>query len=688
MQNLGNTGVKGSTGVTHQPPPPPSSPPVGASPIKHIFVLMMENRSYDHFLGFSGITGTDTQTGQPTTAEGLTGGEANCYTIQTGTTVVIPGQPKTGPPATSHPQGVMKLKPIGQPTGPGLPQQVPTYTTYKFAVSPTAGDITDWQGNPTAENPGLDPEHQFPDVMVQLCDLPPLAASAGLNGGSYPPVTNAGFAACYARKDAGNPGEVMLCFSKENLPVLNALANEFVLCDHWFSSMAGPTEPNRMFAHAATSGVWDDSPSTADYAAIYGVKTLSLAAGRDFGIPFANGTIFNRLRDANKPFRIYAGDSQPQVGLLAGISLYFDVDDFANFLEDVNDPGYDAVYTFIEPRYDTLSEQVGADFVNNSQHSSNSVTLGEQLIKNVYEAIRYSPHWNESMLIITWDEHGGFYDHVPPPRATPTGSKGQKYGFMFDQYGPRVPAVVISPWCPKNMIEHRQLEHSVIPATIEQVFGLQPLTVRDGALTGLQSLATLATPRVVPELTLTPVTAPNPTTAAPWTVDSSGKPVSLSGKPINLPPVWAKAGLETAKLATATELTPSVQGPASAAAPALTANVAANAVLAGHTIVETPVAAKQVDLSKPLSSISDPWLAAATAVAVKAHIEAAPAETASIVSRMKGLKTLGDLAQYHSEVTPIISNAQAAARQQRVSARKLQVQKLATGIAPAASAAG
>ena len=142
------------------------------------------------------------------------------------------------------------------------------------------------------------------------------------------------------------------------------------------------------------------------------------------GISFEHGTIFDALRRAKVPFRIYAGDGFPQVGLLSGISLYYDVDDFANFAGDVNDPTYDAAYTFIEPRYDTISQNLGLPFVNNSQHPANSVELGEALIKTVYETIRNSPHWNQSMLIITWDEHGGFFDHVTPPPAAriPTGS--------------------------------------------------------------------------------------------------------------------------------------------------------------------------------------------------------------------------------------------------------------------------
>ena len=160
----------------------------------------------------------------------------------------------------------------------------------------------------------------------------------------------------------------------------------------------------------------------------------------------------------------------------------------------------------------TPSHRIWAcSFVNNSQHSSSSVALGEELIKTVYEAVRNSPHWNESMLIITWDEHGGFYDHVPPPRATPTGSKGTEMRlYVRSIWSARSWAIVISPWCPRNMIEHRQLEHSVIPATVEQVCGLQPLTVRDAGITGLQALATLSAPRAVQELTLRPISAPNP----------------------------------------------------------------------------------------------------------------------------------------------------------------------------------
>jgi phospholipase C len=230
------------------------------------------------------------------------------------------------------------------------------------------------------------------------------------------------------------------------------------------------------------------------------------------------------------------------------------------------------------------------------------------------------------MLIITWDEHGGFFDHVTPPPAAPipTGSppkdiQGKDHGFMFDRYGPRVPAVVISPWCPQNLIEHRQLEHSFIPATIEQLFGLGPLTNRDAGVVGLQTLATLAAPRNV----TTPI--PDAHAAAEPSGPVPGTPAGSAGTVVS-----SAVG--------------AISGKASAPA--------------------APVG------SASMLNLADPWLASALAVAVKAHIEAAPAEAANIRARAFRLKTVGDLAQYNKDLTPIVSNARAQARQQKVAARK------------------
>lgn len=566
----------------------------GTSAIKHLFVLMMENRSFDHLLGFQGIVGKDAQTGAATKAEDLSAPEV--ATIQ---------QPSNG------------------------------FDNLKYTVSPTAGDKT---------FNTHDVKHQFPDVLMQLCgQTAGQANKAGLKGASYPPIAkleDRGFAADYAlNSDPKNPGEPMRCFAAGTLPVLTALAKEFVLCDHWHSSIPGPTEPNRMFAHAASSGGWDDSPTTSQYEDIYAKNVGGgIVGASSHGISFANGTIFDALRRAKVPFRIYTGDAFPQVGLLSGISLLSDIDDFENFAGDLNDPGFDAAYTFIEPRYDQIPQSQGLSFVNNSQHPPNSIELGEALIKTVYEALRNSLIWGESMLIVTYDEHGGFFDHVTPPPAKriPAGSppkdiEGISYGFMFDQYGLRVPAIVISPLCPQNLIDHRQFEHSSIPATIEQLFNLRPLTVRDSNALSVHTLASLNAPRNVTATIPNPVTASEPGAPVQGTPGGSGG-VTTGGSP----------------------------GAASAVA---------------------------APLGSDLLDLNDPWLSAALAVAVKAHMEAAPADAANIRARGFAVKTVADLAQYHNEMAPVVQNARVLARQQKVAARKLAVSQAGKFIAKQAAKA-
>ncbi len=96
-----------------------------------------------------------------------------------------------------------------------------------------------------------------------------------------------------------------------------------------------------------------------------------------------------------------------------------------------------ASYTFLEPSWDATG---------NSQHPNYNVALGEQLIHDVYYALRNGPAWNQTLLIVTYDEHGGCYDHVPPPSgAVPPDNSVGEYGFDFKRFGPRVPTVLVSP---------------------------------------------------------------------------------------------------------------------------------------------------------------------------------------------------------------------------------------------------
>lgn len=403
--------------------------------IEHVYVLMLENRAFDHMLGFSGITGADAVTGDPTAIYGLTGSESNLF------------------------NGV-------------------TYPVVRGAdnIMP------------------MDPPHEFPNVLEQLCG----PGAVYRPGDAYPAVNDSGFVASYAGGKGKDPGEVMKCYTPGQLPVLHALAREFVVCDNWHASIPGPTWPNRIFVHAASSGGLDHSPSAAE---IVNWEVLD-------GVALPNGHIFDRLNDAGIGRRLYGGDDFPTVAALKGIHLD-DIRHYSKFASDLQQAGYDDRYIFIEPAYDVLNSYRDG----NSQHPQGDVTRGEALIKSTYEAIRNSPAWNSSLLIITWDEHGGFFDHGVPPAAiapgdTAPGSALNQYGFTFEQYGARVAAVIISPLIPRNLVDHRLYDHSSIPATVESLFGLAPLTARDAAAHHLDELVTLRTPR-----TDTPVTLP--ATAAP-----------------------------------------------------------------------------------------------------------------------------------------------------------------------------
>ena len=390
--------------------------------IEHVFVLMLENRSFDHMLGFSGITGTDAETGRQTAIRGLTGAESNSFGGQL------------------------------------------------FPVSRGADFVM-----------ATDPAHEFPDVLHQLCGL----TATYPRGGAYPPIDNSGFVASYVAGGGRNPGEIMRCYTPDQLPVLNALAREFVVCDNWHASMPGPTWPNRMFVHAASSAGLDHSPT------VWEIAQWELISG----FSFPNGTVFDRLQQHKIRRRIYGGDDFPMVAALKGIGVD-DIRRYDFFASDVAQTDYSDQYIFIEPSYDVFHEYRNGT----SQHPLGDITRGEDLIKKTYEAIRNSPAWPKSLLVITWDEHGGFYDHAHPGSAAAPGDTGpedsnNENGFTFAQYGPRVPAIIISPKIPKNLVDHRAYDHASVPATLAMLFDMNPLTARDANANHLERLITLKTPR-------------------------------------------------------------------------------------------------------------------------------------------------------------------------------------------------
>jgi phospholipase C len=137
----------------------------------------------------------------------------------------------------------------------------------------------------------------------------------------------------------------------------------------------------------------------------------------------------------------------------------------------------------------------------NSQHPNYNVALGEQLIHDVYYALRNGPAWNETLLIITYDEHGGCYDHVPPPvGAVPPDNSAGEYGFDFKRFGVRVPTVLVSPLIAAGSVFRvapgtMPLDHTSILKTVERRWQLAALTARDAAAQDVGAALTLTVPR-------------------------------------------------------------------------------------------------------------------------------------------------------------------------------------------------
>jgi phospholipase C len=235
------------------------------------------------------------------------------------------------------------------------------------------------------------------------------------------------------------------------------------------------------------------------------------------GFPIRNGTIFQQPLTS----RIYCGGVLCMSQTLKGVN-FTHVHHYSNFAADVSSVSqpYGINFTLIEPDYGDVT---GTFKGGTSQHPMDSITGGERLIKEVYESIRTSL-WEKSLLIVLWDEHGGFYDHVLPPKAVapgdpPVTSRANQYGFDFTQYGPRVAAVIVSPRVPRNLIDHRLYDHTSVLATTRALFGLAPLTQRDANARNLLLLASLAAPRTTPERLPEPAGVPDAPTA---TSDKSG----------------------------------------------------------------------------------------------------------------------------------------------------------------------
>jgi phospholipase C len=251
-------------------------------------------------------------------------------------------------------------------------------------------------------------------------------------------------------------------FTPDKLPVLTNLATEFAVYNRWFSSIPGPTLCNRAFAH---------------YGSSFGQVSMDV-----FYWNKQYKSIYERLLVATPKVssRLYyydvASSSLEVVNLLQNQPELFGT--FQDF-KDSCDRNQLPQYCFIEPNYtDHDDPSGGGEIIASDQHPDHDVRAGEQFIADVYSRIRNNPKlWPNTAILVVYDEHGGIYDHVPPPACTPDSpyvaqpaATGTPDPFHFDRLGVRVPAILISPWVKRGTVINDVFEHASIPATATEFF--------------------------------------------------------------------------------------------------------------------------------------------------------------------------------------------------------------------------
>jgi phospholipase C len=312
--------------------------------IKHVIVLMLENRSFDHMLGFLKKLNSNIDGCLPDNTE-------------------------------------LCSNPI-DPLDSSSPKVIVDDEAVYVQISPThsiSGTTDQIYGSPDGTDPSM----------------------KGFIG-SYEKVTEGG-------------QNIMKCFSPEHLPILANLSMEYASFDSWHASVPGPTMVNRAFAASGTS----NGMGTNDK------KQIAL------GLP--QKTMFKQLLDMGLDYRIYFQEVPCTVMFkeLRRPEALKKYRAFPKLFDDLKE-GNLPEFSWLEPRYYDTPFNSATD-----QHPDHDVSAGENLIKEVYEALRESSLWNESALLITYDEHGGFFDHVSPPEniPSPDGKNSTDDPFDFTRLG-------------------------------------------------------------------------------------------------------------------------------------------------------------------------------------------------------------------------------------------------------------
>lgn len=348
-----------------------------SSPIEHVILLCMENRSFDHFLG------------------------------------------------------ALSLDPPGRKDVDGLGSPL-------FSI-PDSNDkpVESWPIEQA--DPRVPPE--FPDVPHGRQDM-----LANFNDGK-----NDGFVKTYQKLHATDDPPLgadqqkipMGYYTEKTLPVLYALAEKFTVCDKWFSSMLSSTWPNRKYLH---SGKRDDDDDTQIFPGIKGFQTTPIYA------------FLEQQLDAQKnalTWKSYFSDL-PFLAFWYGFAARHALHNFAtieSFVDDCREDTLPSV-SIVDPPF-TLADD----------HPPHDPALGEKFIGLIVDALTHSPAWDKSVLVILYDEAGGFFDHVPPPPSGVPGDTDPNLGF-------RVPAIIVSPYARSGQTSHTLYDHTAFIKSLQELFDL------------------------------------------------------------------------------------------------------------------------------------------------------------------------------------------------------------------------
>jgi phospholipase C len=337
----------------------------------------------------------------------------------------------------------------------------PEDATNPDRVGPVSSSKHKWQRAP--HYCFLDTEHGWDGTRLQYND--------GKMDGFY--ETNHGIKGevMPSPEQALRDGErALYWYDEREIPYYYALAKAFGIGDHYFSSLQGPTWPNRMYLFAGTSFGFTQNRGFPDLT--------------PYPFPQNDAVVLDELDKRHVDWKFYSAGGPPGLAVVLGVNLptrygrdiLYTIDEF---FKDAADGKLPPV-VFLDPDFTKTGDPAG-----NDEHPPANLQVGQRFTSKIVDALFKSPQWSKLALFVTYDEHGGIYDHLPPPKACapddklPTDRDGNRVEGAFDRYGMRVPFLVVSPYARRGFVGHGVYDHASIMRFIQAKHRLPALTARD-----------------------------------------------------------------------------------------------------------------------------------------------------------------------------------------------------------------